>query len=121
MEVLLDSNFIISCVKKKIDFVSELASLGFKVIIPREVLLELKDLRQKVPHDERVAIDLGVEMLDKAGVKKIKIGGQKVDNALIDYGKKGAYIASIDAFIKRNVPNRVVIDNAGNKLVVERD
>lgn len=120
MEVLLDSNFIISCVKRKIDFISELEALGFKVIIPREILQELKDLRLGVSHDERMAIDIGTGIIEKAKLKKIKIGGQKVDDALIDYGNKGAYIASLDAYIKRSVPNKVTISSAGNKLQIER-
>jgi len=119
--VVLDSNFIISCVKKKIDFMSELQQMGFKIVIPREVLQELKDLRLDVSHDDRIAIDLGVEMLEKAGAKKIKIGGQKVDDALIDRGKSnGSYIASLDAYIKRSVPNKVTINTASNKLQIER-
>jgi len=120
MEVLLDSNFIISCVKRKIDFLSELEMLGFKIIIPREVLQEMKDLRIKSRHEDRMAIDLAVGMLDKGKIKKIKLGDGKIDNKLIDMGKRGAHIASLDAFIKRSVPNRVVINNAANKLIIER-
>lgn len=120
MEVLLDTNFIISCVKKKIDFISELEEFGFKIIIPREVLQELKDLRLNVSHDERMAIDIGTGILEKSKAKKIKIGGQKVDDSLIEYGKNGAYIASLDAYIKRSVPNKVTINAAGNKLQIER-
>jgi rRNA-processing protein FCF1 len=120
MEVLLDSNFIISCVKKKIDFISELEGLGFKVIVPKEVLLELKDLRLQVSHNERAAIDIGTGIIDKANVKKVKIGNGKVDDVLIKYGKDGAYIASLDAYIKRSVPNKVTINSASNKLQIER-
>ena len=120
MEVLLDSNFIISCVKRKIDFLSEIELLGLKSIIPREVLQELKDLRLKSKHNDRIAIDLAFEIFDKAKIKKIKLGDGKVDDKLIDYGKRGAYIASLDAYIKRSGPNRVIINNASNKLVIER-
>ena len=41
--------------------------------------------------------------------KKIKLGTGKVDERLVDKGKKGVYIASLDSFIRRNVPNRVII------------
>ena len=120
MEVLLDSNFIISCVRKNIDFLVELENLGFKVAIPREVLQELKDLRLKWKHDDRLAIDIATQMLDDKKIKKLKIGGGKVDEKLIEIGNKGAYIATLDAYIKRSVPNKVVISTAGNKLVIER-
>ena len=31
MEVILDTNFIVSCVRRKIDFLNELENLGFKI------------------------------------------------------------------------------------------
>ncbi len=46
MEVILDSSFIISCVKRKIDFISQLEEKGFKVLVAREVLQELKDMKR---------------------------------------------------------------------------
>jgi rRNA-processing protein FCF1 len=121
MEVVLDTNFIISCVKRKIDFVSQLESLGFKIVIAREVIDEMKDLRQNVKHDDRIAIDLAMQILDEAKLKKIKIGKGKVDDELIKMGNGGAYVASLDAYIKRSVPNKVAIDNASNGLMIERN
>jgi len=120
MEVLLDSNFIISCIRKRIDFIDELEALGFKVALPREIVQELKDLKSKVGHEDRAAIAVALKMFENSKIKKIKLGNGKVDDKLIDYGKKGAYIASLDAYIKRSVPNKVVINAASNKIVVER-
>jgi len=124
MEAFLDTNFIISCMKKKIDFISQLENLGFKIAIPREVLHELKDLRLKVKREEKIAIDLALKMVENNG--KIKKSGlsetESVDKQLIKIGREqGVYIASLDSEVKRNVPNRVVISNSGNKLIVERD
>ena len=121
MEVLLDSNFIISCVKRKIDFMSELEALGFKTLIPREVYQELKDLKQKVNREERSAIEIAMKMFEKSDINKITLGKESVDKGLIEKGKKGFYIATLDAAIKRSVPNKVVISAAQNSLVVERN
>ncbi|MBU0466354.1 MAG: hypothetical protein KJ718_06130 [Nanoarchaeota archaeon] len=122
MEVLLDTNFIISCVLKRIDFVNELAEMGFNVKVPREVLQELKDLKkeEKTSRAERVAIDVAFALLDERKVKKMKIGGRYVDEGLIQKGKKGIHIATLDRGIKREVPNKVVIDAARKSLKVER-
>ena len=122
MEVILDTNFIISCVLKRIDFLDELAVMGFKPVVPREVIEELKDLKKerKTSHEERVAIDVAFEMFEKQKVKKMKLGGLHVDDGLISRGKEGIYIASLDRGVKREVPNRIVISDAGNKLRVER-
>ena len=120
MEVLLDSNFIVACMKRKIDFISELESMGFKAALPREVFQELKDLRLKVPHDDRVAIDLAFEKFRGSKIKKVTLGNRNVDLGLIEKGRKGGYIATLDAAIKRSVPNKIMISDAKNSLIVER-
>lgn len=123
MEVLLDTNFIISCVLKRIDFVEELEGLGFKVKVPRRVLQELKDLKtdKKSSRAERQAIDVAFAILDEKKIRKVRIGGSYVDDGLIQKGKEGAYIATLDREIKHSVPNKVVIDAAARKLKIERD
>lgn len=116
MEVLLDTNFIISCIKKRIDFLDQLDEQGFTVKIPHEVYEELKDLRLKVPHDDRLAIDVAFDLLEKRKVKKMTLGKMKVDVGLIAKGKKGIYIATLDKEIKRNVPNTITVFDAQNKV-----
>lgn len=123
MEVILDTNFIISCIVKKIDFLTQLREKGFKVIVPREVLQELKDLKvnSRISHDEREAIDVALQMLSSKDVKKTSIGEGKVDDLLIKKGKQGVHIATLDNGIKRKVPNRIVILSAKKEIGVERD
>jgi len=122
MEVVLDTSFIISCIRKRIDFISQLKELGFKIVIPKEVSQELKGLKKgsKSSHDDRVAIDLAFEMFTKEKVKKMSLGGRNVDEELIRKGKEGVYIGTLDAGIKRNVPNRIVINTAKARVEVER-
>lgn len=122
MEVFIDSSFIISCVKKRIDFLSELEEMGFKPIVPREVLQELKDLKdKKISRSEKEAIEIAFKMIDSKKVKKKSIGNGLVDDGLIAKGRNGIYIATLDKEIKRNVSNRIVIDSARNSLLVDRD
>lgn len=121
MEAFLDSSFIISCIKKKIDFISQLEEEGFRIILPREVFQELKDLRFKVKHDERAAIDAAFDLFTLRKVKKTTLGHSVVDQGLIAKGKQGAYIATLDKGIKREVPNIIVISDAQNRVAVERD
>ena len=121
MEVLLDSNFIISCLKRKIDFMSELEGIGFKILLPREVYQELKDLKLKLSQADRVAVELALKMVESKKRKKTTLGKNNVDKGLIEKGKQGYYIATLDAVIKRQVPNRVVISNAQNSIMIERD
>src|SRR3989338_7295341 len=99
MEVLLDSSFIVSCFRRKIDFISALEEQGFKILIPREVLQELKDLKLKSVHEDRVAIGLALEMFEKSKVKKVRLGGGSVDEQLIKKGRDGIYVATLDSAI----------------------
>jgi rRNA-processing protein FCF1 len=123
MEVLLDTNFIISCVLKRIDFVEELRGLGFHVKVPKSVLQEMKDLKtdKKVSHGERQAIDVAFAILEERKIRKARIGGSYVDDGLIQKGREGVYIATLDKAIKHSVPNKVVIDTAKNTLKIERN
>lgn len=123
MEVLLDTNFIISCLVKRIDFLGELEDKGFRIKVPREVLDEMKDLKNsgKISHEEKTMIPVALEMLEKKKIKKMKLGGGKVDEKLIGLGKKGIYIATLDNGIKREIPNKVIIDNSRKGLTVIRD
>ncbi len=123
MEVLLDTNFIISCILKKIDFLDELEGLGFRVLLPREILNELKDLKKdKTSHEERAAIDVAMKIFSSSKrVEKMKLGNNIVDDALIEKGNKGVYIATLDNGIKNKIPNRVIIDSARKTLRIETD
>lgn len=98
----------------------ELRSLGFRVIVPREVIEELKDLRLNVGHVERAAIDVALQQFASTRIEKTKLGKRVVDEGLIAKGKQGAYIATLDAAIKRVVPNKIVITGAKNELAIER-
>ena len=82
---------------------------------------EMKDLhnRSGVSRDDKVAIDVALEMFERGKVKKISFGSGKVDDYLIDLGKSGAYIATLDRAIKKQVPNRVVIFSAQGRVGVE--
>ncbi len=121
MEVILDSSFIISCVRARIDFMTQLEEQGFKVLVPKEVMQEMKDLRlkKKTSRDDRIAIDVAQEMLNSSKVKKMSIGKGKVDDNLIKMGVAGAYIATLDRVIKRQIPNKVVIFSAQGRVGIE--
>ena len=121
MQVILDSSFIISCVRARIDFLAQLNEQGFTPVVPREVLQEMKDLRNRsgVSRVDRIAIDVALEMLNDKKIRKISFGSGKVDDYLIDRGNEGAYIATLDRAIKKLVPHRVVIFSAQGRVGVE--
>ncbi|MSS74992.1 hypothetical protein EXS73_02155 [Candidatus Pacearchaeota archaeon] len=120
MEAILDTNFILACLKRKINFLDDLEEQGFKPILAHEVYQELKDVRQTATLSDRVALDLALALFEKRKVHKMTLGHHKVDEGLIAKGKKGAYIATLDAGIRRLVPNSIGINNAQNSLEITR-
>ena len=120
MEVFLDSNFIIYCIKKKIDFLSKLEEQGFRIILPREVFQELKDLRLKLHHEDKIAIDIALELFNSKKIEKVTLSGLSVDEGLILKGKKGAYIATLDNKIRHIVPNKIGISDYSKNILIER-
>ena len=77
MEAILDSSFIISCIRRKIDFITELQGEGFKIKLPKAVMQELKDLKKesKTSRKDRESIDIAFQLLErnKNKIKKIKL------------------------------------------------
>jgi rRNA-processing protein FCF1 len=120
MEALLDTNFIIACIKRNMDFLTLLEEKGFTPFLSHEVYQELKDVRQTATMSDRVALDLAFTLFEKRKVKKMTLGHHTVDEGLIAKGKKGAYIATLDAGIRRLVPNSIGISNAQNNLEISR-
>ncbi len=120
MDVILDTSFIISCVRKRIDFLGQLAELGYTVKVPVEVLQELKDVakRSKTSHDDRIIIDVALTLLHDAQVKKVTLGTQSVDEGLIAKGSEGIAIATLDAGIKRKIPKKIAIFNSQGRVGV---
>lgn len=121
MEAILDTNFIIACVKKKIDFIGQLEEQGFKVLLPREVFQELKDLKFKSSLADKEAVEIALQIFSASKIKKTTLGKESTDKNLIIRGRNGAYIASLDAEIKRSVPNRIVIRESQNSIEIQRD
>jgi len=121
MNVLLDSSFIISCVRERIDFLSQLEEQGFKIQVPREVLQEMKTLKlkNKTSREDRLAIDVALEMIEKRKVKKMSMGDESVDDFLIKKGNEGYYIATLDAGIKNKIPFKVIILSSKERVGVE--
>ena len=107
MKILLDTNFILSCVKQKIDFFSlaeEMFDEKLEWVVPKEVLEELKDLteRKKEKVADKQAADLSLQILERAGSERIELRNKNVDKGIIDYLKKHPdfVLATLDKKLK---------------------
>jgi rRNA-processing protein FCF1 len=104
--VILDTSFILTCVKQKIDFFNEIMNMGFQIIIPKQVINEIKALGNS---NARLAL----KILEKHPYKKIDLNTKKVDFGIINYAKdKDIIVATLDREIKEKAD--------GPKLVIRQ-
>jgi rRNA-processing protein FCF1 len=99
-QVLLDTNFIITCVNQKIDFFQEIPLMGIKIIIPEEVISELKNLKK--------TFELKLLENEDEKFKKISLSGKNVDNAIINFARKNPdiIIATLDQGIRKKIKSK---------------
>lgn len=114
-QLLLDTNFILSCIRKKIDFFEEVKLRGFEIIIPKEVINEIKKFKEKKPEAE-----LALKILEKNNYKTIKLGKGHVDKRIINYAKENSnlILATLDKEIKDKTNNQNLIIRGDKKLEI---
>jgi len=112
-KVILDTSFIISCVKQKIDFFEEISLMGMKILIPKEVIEEIEKLNNS---DSK----LSLKILGKDRFEKISIGKGHVDNRIVKFAREneGIIVATLDKEIKKRVKNNKLIIRGRKKLEV---
>ncbi|VVB82112.1 Uncharacterised protein [uncultured archaeon] len=115
---VLDTNFILSCARKKIDFFNEIKFMGLKTLIPLQVIEELKILSGKGNSKLKEEIKLSLNILKNNSFEKIDLHTKNVDNGLVDISEKRDYvIATLDKEIKSRIKNPKLIIR-GKKLEI---
>jgi rRNA-processing protein FCF1 len=109
-QILLDTNFILSCIKQKIDFFDYLEGEGYDIIIPEQVINELEKLKE----------ELALRLLKKNKFEEIYLKGKIVDNSIINYAKENpdTIIATLDREIQNKIRNKKMIIVDRRKLEI---
>ena len=111
MKILLDTSFILTCVKQKIDFIEladKLFSEKIEFLVPLEVLHELEIVSKKKNKSkkDRQAAQLALEILQKKEIKKIKLN-KEVDKGILDYAEKNkVMVATLDKELKKALSSK---------------
>lgn len=120
-KVVLDTNFILSCVKQKIDFFSYIQLQGMEILIPEEVLGEIKKIKDKGKKLHfRENAQLALKILEKEKFKKIKLGINDVDQGLINFAEKNkdVIIATLDRELKKEIKKPKLVIRGKKKLEI---
>jgi rRNA-processing protein FCF1 len=126
--VILDTNFIIYCVKQKIYFDEQINELLIKprIIVPEEVRAELRkiaeDKEKKYRLADRELAELSLQITEK--YDHTRLGAKYVDRGIINYCKVAhdrVAVATMDARLAEQIRKiaRIIKIRALKKLIIE--
>jgi len=102
-KIILDTSFILSAVKKKIDFFEELSD--YEILIPINVLNEIEGLKKS-----NSTANICLKVLEKNKFKKINFKTKNTDRGIVEYSKNNdLIIATLDKEIKNKTKNKKLV------------
>jgi rRNA-processing protein FCF1 len=110
MEIVIDTNFIVTAVKERIDLFGNLDELFgvYDLVVGEQVVRELKKLSvdKKLKVVEREAAAVGLVLLERA--KVVEFDRKDVDAGIVRYvvGKKDVVVATLDRNLKERVQGK---------------
>jgi len=121
-KIILDTNFILTCIENKIDFLDEIKYMGHEAIIPKQVIDEIKAIhgsnkKMKFRNEAEIAL----KIIQKRKPKRIDIKERYVDKGLIKYAedKPEVIIATLDERLHEKLKNKKMIIRTANKKLEE--
>ena len=111
-KVILDTSFILTAARQKIDFFYELETTGFKILIPEGVLKEIETISKSNRKGEVVGnAKLAMKIVKKGKYEKIKLSGKDVDKSIIKLARENSdlIVATLDREIKNKVKNSKLV------------
>ena len=109
-EVILDTSFILTCVRQKIDFFEKLEHEGFKILIPDQAIDELMGL----------GAQLALNILEKKRFHLVKIPSKDADTAILKFARENpqSVVATLDAGLKKKIKNPKMVIRNKKKLEI---
>lgn len=133
MDILIDTNFAVTCTKQKIDFFSLISSIteeNVKWLIPKQVLTEIEELSKKSSQTikDRQSARLFLDVLDHLikdsdNIEVIRLEGSIVDNSIAGFCKKNpkTVLATLDKRLKSRVKNPILTIKGKSFLAIQKD
>ena len=109
-QIILDTSFIITAIKQKIDFFDIIEGKGLQIVIPEQTINELKGLKA----------ELALHILEKNSFKLVKIPGKDADRAIIKFAKENplAIVATLDVGLKKKIRNSKMVIRGRKNLEI---
>ena len=109
-QVILDTSFILTCIKQKIDFFEMLEHEGFQIVVPDQVIDELMGL----------GAQLALNILGKNKFTLVKLPGKDADTAILKFARENpeAVIATLDRRLQKKIRNPKMIIRQKKKIEI---
>ena len=109
-KVILDTSFILTCMRQKIDFFEKISYDGMQVIIPSQTLKELKGL----------GADTALKIISQNEFETINAPGKDADTAILKIAKEdpSVIIATLDQGLQKKIKNPRMIIRGKKKLEI---
>jgi len=117
---VLDTNFILSCIRKKIDFFEMIPAMGLKILIPLQVLDELRKFSRQGRGQLKEQAKFALTLLENQEFQRIDLYDKNVDNGLIKLAEKNRnyIIGTLDAAIKHKTRNPSLVIRGEKELEI---
>jgi rRNA-processing protein FCF1 len=108
--VILDTSFILTAVRQKVDFFEIIESRGFQILIPEQVFKELRGL----------GAELALKIVRSKKFKLVSLQGKDADSAILKFAKKNpmTVVATLDEGLKKKLKNRKMIIRQRKKIEI---
>lgn len=109
-QIILDTSFILTCVRQKIDFFEKIEHEGMKIFVPDQAIDELMGL----------GADIALKILENNKFELVKEKGKDADTAIIAFAKKNpsAIVATLDAGLKKKIKNKKMVIRGKKSLEI---
>jgi rRNA-processing protein FCF1 len=117
---VLDTNFILSCLRKKIEFFDEISGRGMKIIIPNEVVAELRKFALGGKKSLQAEAKVALAVLEQNDFTKANLNSRNTDNGIVEFARKNRdfIIATLDKEIRNKIKNRKMVIRGEKKLEI---
>ncbi len=117
---MLDTNFILSCVRKKIDFFTDIPLMGMKIIIPIQVIDEIRKFSRQGRGNLKQEAKLALVILENQEFRRVDLYNKNVDNGILKLANDNPnyIVATLDRQIKNKTKNPNLVIRGEKELEV---
>jgi len=111
-EILIDTNFIVNCMKQKVNMMEQFTELfgDYTLRVPRQVFEELERLEsgEKLKIKDREAASISIQLFKANKIIPTELMTKEVDAGIIRYTKqnKDVYVATLDKILKNKIKEK---------------